>query len=145
MAYTPQEWRNDDETTPLSAGRLTHIEDGISGAHGRLDDLPTPVDGDDGVTPHIGENGNWFLGTEDTGTPARGPAGQDGTDGQNGVTPHIGDNGNWHIGDTDTGTPARGPAGQDGTDGTDGADGFPSEADWNALVARVEALEGGGA
>ena len=109
MAYTPQEWRNDDETTPLSAGRLTHIEDGISGAHGRLDALPTPVDGDDGVTPHIGEHGNWFLGTEDTGTPARGPAGQD------------------------------------GTDGTDGADGFPSEADWNALVARVEALEGGGA
>lgn len=35
----------------------------------------------------------------------------------------------------------QGPAGKDGADGADGADGFPSEAEWNALVARVEALE----
>ena len=38
----------------------------------------------------------------------------------------------------------RGPAGADGQDGApgaDGADGFPTESDWNALVARVEALE----
>ena len=43
-----------------------------------------------------------------------------------------------------------GPPGADGADGADGAkgdpgtpgvDGFPSESDWNALVARVEALE----
>lgn len=27
--------------------------------------------GADGTTPHIGENGNWFLGTEDTGVNAR--------------------------------------------------------------------------
>lgn len=38
----------------------------------------------------------------------------------------------------------RGPAGADGQDGApgaNGADGFPTESDWNALVARVEALE----
>ena len=38
----------------------------------------------------------------------------------------------------------RGPAGADGQDGAPGAagaDGFPTESDWNALVARVEALE----
>src|SRR5699024_1628510 len=47
----------------------------------------------------------------------------------------------------------QGPAGADGADGADGAkgdkgdpgadgaDGFPSEAQWNDLVARVEALE----
>lgn len=35
----------------------------------------------------------------------------------------------------------QGPAGKDGADGADGADGFPSEAEWNALVARVDALE----
>ena len=145
MAYTPQEWRNDDETTPLSAGRLTHIEEGISGAHGRLDDLPTPVDGDDGVTPHIGENGNWFLGTEDTGTPARGPAGQDGTDGTDGADGEKGDKGDKG----DPGTPGadgeKGDKGDKGDPGTPGADGFPTEAQWNDLVARVEALEGGGA
>lgn len=31
--------------------------------------------------------------------------------------------------------------GPKGDKGDDGADGFPSETDWNALVARVEALE----
>ena len=31
MAYTPQEWRNGDPSTPLSADRLNHIEQGIAG------------------------------------------------------------------------------------------------------------------
>ena len=31
--------------------------------------------GTDGTTPHIGENGNWYLGTTDTGKPARGADG----------------------------------------------------------------------
>ena len=34
--------------------------------------------GEPGETPHIGGNGNWFIGDTDTGTPARGPAGQNG-------------------------------------------------------------------
>ena len=34
-----------------------------------------------------------------------------------------------------------GPAGADGAQGPAGADGFPTEAQWDALVARVEALE----
>src|SRR5699024_5640660 len=38
-----------------------------------------------------------------------------------------------------------GPKGPKGATGAAGADGFPSEAQWNDLVARVEALEGGGA
>lgn len=51
--------------------------------------------GDNGITPHIGENGNWHLGDEDTGKPSRGergPAGQDGDQGpvgQTGATPNI--------------------------------------------------------
>ncbi len=32
-----------------------------------IDDLPT-----DGITPHIGDNGNWFIGDTDTGMPSRG-------------------------------------------------------------------------
>lgn len=31
--------------------------------------------GADGVTPHIGGNGNWFIGDTDTGVPATGPRG----------------------------------------------------------------------
>lgn len=37
--------------------------------------------GDDGLTPYVGENGNWWLGSEDTGILARG------TDGEDGYTP----------------------------------------------------------
>ena len=64
MAYTPQEWRNDDPTTPLSADRLNHIEQGIADVE---------------LTP--------------------------------------------------------------GPPGDPGADGFPTETQWNDLVARVAALE----
>ena len=33
--------------------------------------------GSDGITPHIGDNGNWYLGDTDTGVAAQGPAGSD--------------------------------------------------------------------
>lgn len=61
--------------------------------------------GENGVTPHIGENGNWYIGNTDTGKPSRG---------ENGITPHIGENGNWYLGDTDTGKPSRGEKGDKG-------------------------------
>lgn len=32
--------------------------------------------GDPGITPHIGENGNWYLGDTDTGKPSRGEKGE---------------------------------------------------------------------
>lgn len=35
--------------------------------------------GDDGTTPHIGENGNWYIGEEDTGKPSRGEKGDPGS------------------------------------------------------------------
>lgn len=37
-------------------------------------------DGADGLTPTIGENGNWYLGDTDTGKPSRGDTPQKGTD-----------------------------------------------------------------
>lgn len=49
--------------------------------------------GTDGTTPHIGENGNWYLGTTDTGKPARGAAGAKGDPGKpgaDGYTPVYG-------------------------------------------------------
>ena len=69
------------------------------------------TNGTNGVTPHIGNNGNWFIGTRDTGIKA---AGTNGTNGTNGVTPHIGENGNWFVGTRDTGIKA---AGTNGTNG----------------------------
>ena len=82
--------------------------------------------GKDGITPHIGDNGDWFLGDQDTGKPSQGkqgPQGEPGKDGQQGVpgasgkdgdTPYIGSNGNWYLGSRDTGKPSQGRAGADG-------------------------------
>ena len=53
----------------------------------------------DGVTPTIGENGNWFIGETDTGVPATGPKGDTGN---TGATGPKGDTG------------ATGPAGNNG-------------------------------
>ena len=96
---------------------------GAAGADGK--------DGTNGLTPTIGENGNWYLGTTDTGKPSRGEKGdtgasgapgKDGTNGSpgaDGVTPHIGENGNWYIGSTDTGEQSRGEKGDKGDPGSD--------------------------
>ena len=51
--------------------------------------------GSDGVTPHIGDNGNWYLGSTDPGKPSRGATGAQGPKGDTG------------------GTGPRGPAGSD--------------------------------
>ena len=61
-------------------------------------------DGKDGTAPHIGENGNWWLGDEDTGIAATGA---------DGITPHIGANGNWFLGEIDLGVRAQGEPGDD--------------------------------
>lgn len=43
-------------------------------------------DGADGITPTIGNNGNWFLGDTDTGKPSRGEKGDKGDTGATGAT-----------------------------------------------------------
>ena len=45
-------------------------DDGAPGAPGK--------DGEDGLTPYIGANGNWFIGSTDTGVKAQGEKGADG-------------------------------------------------------------------
>ena len=75
------------------------------------------LQGEDGHTPYIGANGNWWINGTDTGVNAggqNGQDGQDGKDGQDGLTPYIGYNGNWWIGNNDTGVSASGQNGQDG-------------------------------
>ena len=83
----------------------------------------TGASGKDGITPTIGKNGNWYLGSTDTGKPSRGAdgtpgaagaSGKDGSpgaDGKDGITPAIGENGNWYLGSSDTGKPSRGADG----------------------------------
>lgn len=45
----------------------------------------TGPSGADGVTPHIGDNGNWYLGSTDTGKPSRGATGAQGAKGDTGA------------------------------------------------------------
>lgn len=75
-------------------------KDGIDGAPGK--DGKDGQNGADGITPHIGENGNWYIGSTDTGKPSRGETGAAGSDGQDGDP---------------------GADGKDGANGKDGADG----------------------
>ena len=100
---------------------------GATGAKGA-----TGPQGPAGTTPTIGSNGNWYLGSSDTGKPSRGatgaqgpqgPKGATGAQGPAGTTPTIGSNGNWYLGSSDTGKPSRGATGPQGPKGNTGAQG----------------------
>ena len=92
-------------TSPVAASRWALLAD-------------KGTDGADGVTPRIGANGNWWIGSTDTGLPAKGD------DGAPGVSPHVGANGNWWIGTVDTGIRAEG---RDGANGL-GIEAIPTDA-----------------
>ena len=120
----------------------TNGQDGQNGQPGR--------DGQNGEIPRIGDNGNWWIGNQDTGKPARGEQGtpgSNGRDGQNGFTPYIGENGNWWVDNHDTGKPARGaqgPQGPQGNPGQQGAQGNPGRdgqpgADGSKILAENRA------
>ena len=68
--------------------------------------------GADGITPHIGDNGNWYLGATDTGKPSRGATGSKGDAGATGPAGPVG---------------PQGPAGAPGKDGAPGAQGAQGE------------------
>lgn len=53
------------------------------GYHDWADVTPEGVDG---ITPHIGDNGNWYLGDTDTGVAAKGAKGDKGDKGDTGAT-----------------------------------------------------------
>ena len=70
--------------------------------------------GADGITPHIGDNGNWYIGSTDTGKPSRGATGAKG----------------------DTG--AKGETGAQGPQGAPGADYTLTEADKAEIADMVD-------
>ena len=110
---------------------------GATGAKGETG--ATGATGPQGITPTIGENENWYLGSVDTGKPSRGqkgdkgetgaqgPRGATGPAGADGVTPSIGANGNWYLGETNTGKPSRGEKGEQGEKGATGDTGPQGE------------------
>ena len=85
--------------------------------------------GADGITPTIGENGNWYLGATDTGKPSRGEKGETGARGEKGDTGATGATGpKGDIG-------PQGPQGDMGPKGETGATGATGQSAYAAAQA----------
>jgi len=82
------------------------------------------------LAPHIGANGNWFIGDVDTSIQAQGPQGEQGIQGEMPVlTIDYGDPDsstflNWFINGVDTGVSSRGAQGDPGPAGAEGPQGI---------------------
>lgn len=93
------QWKYDADSDWQNLIALSALQ-GIKGDKGDKGDP-----GEDGDTPYIGDNGNWWIGTTDTGIKAAGVNGADGKDGKDGINGKDGANG------------------KNGANGKDGADG----------------------
>lgn len=85
---TAIQWRHigDQEWTDLVLLADLRGEPGTDGSPGKDGSNGQPgKNGTDGITPHIGDNGNWYVGDTDTGKPSRGEAGTDGAPGKDGA------------------------------------------------------------
>ena len=99
---------------PIPGDGVWQLWDSDAGAY-KDSELPLPS-GADGVTPHIGDNGNWYIGSTDTGKPSRGATGANGSDGAQGEKGATGPQG------------PKGDAGDTGPQGPKGATGTPGPA-----------------
>ena len=101
--YTADGWtligniKGEDGATGPAGPSGENGEDGKDGADGAIgpagpagENGEDGKDGADGETPYIGDNGNWWIGTTDTGVKAEG---QDGADGATGPAGPAGENG----------------------------------------------------
>lgn len=66
------------------------VSETYDGSSAKTIEIPIGLDG---ITPTIGENGNWYLGATDTGKPSRGDKGDKGDKGDTGATGDTGANG----------------------------------------------------
>lgn len=75
MALTKRNYVSGE--TVITAKNLNEIQDSIIALEGTVDD--------GGVIPHIGDNGNWYIGSTDTGKSSRGATGATGPQGETGA------------------------------------------------------------
>lgn len=79
---------NIENLSTLKIHKLTQEQYDRALAEGNIDPNAiylTPESSVKGVSPHIGDNGNWWIGNDDTGVKAQGTDGEDGTTGQRGT------------------------------------------------------------
>ena len=103
---------------PMQGAKGDKGDPGEQGPKGEPGDTgPAGANGTDGITPSIGKNGNWYLGTTDTGKPSRGEKGDKGDPGAKGDPGERGPKG-------ETGAPGeQGPKGETGSTGPQGPQG----------------------
>lgn len=101
---------------------------------------PKGAAGADGITPHIGDNGNWYLGYTDTGKPSRGETGPQGPKGDTGETGPQGPQGEQGPQGIQGETGQQGPAGPAGSDGKDGA-GMDITGATVGQIAKITAVD----
>ena len=106
---------------PMQGAKGDKGDPGEQGPKGEPGDTgPAGANGTDGITPSIGENGNWYLGTTDTGKPSRGEKGDKGDPGEQGPKGDPGEQGPKG----ETGAPGeQGPKGETGSTGPQGPQG----------------------
>lgn len=117
-------WTQDSSTDPPETANIMGPQgpagkDGDPGQKGETG--ATGPAGKNGITPVIGENGNWYLGETDTGKPSRGEQGPKGEQGPQGGQGETGE---------------QGPPGQTGPTG-------PTGATPNIQIGTVQTLEPG--
>lgn len=113
-------------TISVDGAAIATVEDGADGAPGKdgVDGKPGAA-GADGVTPRIGDNGNWYIGSTDTGNPSRGATGAKGDVGATGPAGPVG------------------PQGPDGAPGKDGA-GMDITGATVGQIAKITAVDASG-
>lgn len=112
-----------------------NVAEDINALVKRVDDLDLKVEsgGSDGLTPNIGDNGNWWIGDTDTLKPSRGEQGLQGVRGERGLQGERGAQGERGIQGLQgiqgiQGLPgAKGDTGERGAQGERGLQGLPGK------------------
>ena len=112
-----------------------NVAEDINALNARVDELNGKVGtgGGNGLTPHIGDNGNWWIGDTDTLKPARGEQGIQGLRGERGLQGERGAQGERGIQGLQgiqgiQGLPgAKGDTGERGAQGERGLQGLPGK------------------
>ena len=93
--------RRGGDGSPGADGKSAYeiaVENGFTGTE---EEWIASLQGEDGISPHIGENGNWWIGTYDTGVKAKGEKGDTGATGATGADGHTPAKGTDYFTDAD--------------------------------------------